>query len=93
MCSNGSELPPSPGVGSTFLSYLYFTFLSSIKAILVRCAHRLLSELPRILLYVEERAPWKANARRLHPANGEESITVELALSLPCGEFGLRLSP
>ena len=32
-----------------WFSYSYFTFLRSIKAILVRCAHRLLSELARIL--------------------------------------------
>jgi hypothetical protein len=31
------------------LIYSYFTFLDSVKAILVHCAHRLLSKLARIL--------------------------------------------
>jgi hypothetical protein len=31
------------------LIYSYFTFLDGVKAILVHCAHRLLSELTRIL--------------------------------------------
>src|SRR5439155_5166138 len=40
--------------------------LDGVKAILVYCAHRLLSESTRILCTLEEQAPWKANARRLH---------------------------
>ena len=37
------------------LIYSYFTFLSSIKAILVRCAHRLLSKLARIFANLADR--------------------------------------
>src|SRR5437667_1692226 len=60
-----SELPPSPGVGSTLLIYSYFTFLESVKAILVHCAHRLLSKLARILFTLRNR-PGGRQTQRLH---------------------------
>src|SRR6266699_3023183 len=73
----------------------YFTFLDSVKAIMVHCAHRLLSGLNLMLCTLRTRPLARAFRSRCQPRRKSESLDCKFhhRMNFPCSVAGKMASP